>query len=433
MSRALYPSLSAELRDATGIDVGYDRSGVLAAALDDAGERELVERRAWQQRRSLNVGWLSGDEVRAREPALGPAIRAALEFPDDAQVNARELARAFSQAAAAAGARFLTGRYVRRVVIERGEATGLELDGETLPAGTVVVAAGSWSGLVEGGGVPSTVVRPARGQLVSIETRPPLFRHVVSVRGGYLVPRRDGTVLAGSTVEMAGFRKQVTVGGLAGILTLARTLVPALADAPVTGDLVELPPLHGGSPAGAGRDAGARPRARDRPLPQRHPAGADHRRGDRRAGRDRAFGDRSRAVLGHALRAVAGPLSLTLSPLRGARGPSESRTLSRLRERAGVRASRLRSLPTSLSATSAVVTVPAPKRSAMASRARFSACAVVGGGANRPSCGASAATRFWADTPVRRVGRAGSRASSAAASGTAPGRRRSPRPASRAG
>jgi glycine oxidase len=84
--------------------------------------------------------------------------------------------------------------------------------------------------------VPASVVRPARGQLVSIETRPPLFRHVLSVHGrGYLVPRRDGTVLAGSTVEMAGFRKEVTVGGLAQILGLARDLVPALGEAPVTG------------------------------------------------------------------------------------------------------------------------------------------------------------------------------------------------------
>jgi len=239
-SRALYPALAAELRDATGIDVGYDRSGVLALALDEAGAAELTARAVWQRARGLRVNALSGDEARSREPALADAVVAALELPDDAQVNARELARAFSQAAAAAGARFLTGRYVRRVVVTQeggtARATGVELDGETLHADTVVVAAGSWSGVVEGAGVPSTVVRPARGQIVAIETRPPLFRHVVSVHGrGYLVPRRDGSVLAGSTLEMKGFRKEVTVGGLAAILSLAATLVPALAEAPVTG------------------------------------------------------------------------------------------------------------------------------------------------------------------------------------------------------
>jgi glycine oxidase len=234
-SRALYPALAAELRELTGIDVGYDRSGVLAVAFDEAGEAALSSRRAWQLGRGLRVESLSGEAARAREPALSPAVRAALAFTDDAQVVARELARAFSQAAAGAGARFLTGRYVRRVLVDKGSVTGVELDGDVLPAGVVVVAAGSWSGLVEGAGVPPTVVRPARGQLVSIETRPPLFRHVVSAPGGYLVPRRDGTVLAGSTVEMAGFRKEVTVGGLAAILTLARTVIPALADAPVTG------------------------------------------------------------------------------------------------------------------------------------------------------------------------------------------------------
>jgi glycine oxidase len=234
-SRALYPSLAAELAAATGIDVGYVKSGVLAAALDDAGEAELAARRTWQTARGLRVETVAGTALARLEPGLGPAVRGALRFPDDAQVNARELARAFSQAAAVAGARFLAGRYVRRVLVEDGAAVGVELDGESLPAGAVVVAAGSWSGLVEGAGVPATLVRPARGQLVAIETRPPLLRHVVAVHGrGYLVPRRDGTVLAGSTVEMAGFRKEVTVAGLAEILNLARTLVPALADAPVT-------------------------------------------------------------------------------------------------------------------------------------------------------------------------------------------------------
>jgi glycine oxidase len=237
-SRALYPALAAELRDATGIDIGYEKSGVLAVALDGASAAELTARRAWQMARGLRVEPLSSDAVHALEPGLGPEVRGALRFTDDAQVNARELARAFSQAAALAGARFLAGRYVRRVVVRAGAdvVEGVELDGEVLSAGAVVVAAGSWSGLVEGAGVPATVVRPARGQLVSIETRPPLFRHVLSVHGrGYLVPRRDGTVIAGSTVEMAGFRKEVTVGGMEQILGLARALVPALSDAPVTG------------------------------------------------------------------------------------------------------------------------------------------------------------------------------------------------------
>jgi len=234
-SRALYPALASELHDATGIDVGYSKSGVLAVALTDEDQAELGARRTWQIARGLRVEMLTGAAARELEPALAPEVRGALRFVDEAQVSARELARAFSQAAAAAGAVFLQGRYVRRVVVSGGAATGVELDGEVLPAGVVVVAAGSWSALVEGGGIAAQVVRPARGQMVSIETRPPLFRHVVSLHGrGYLVPRRDGTVLAGSTVEMAGFRKEVTVGGLAQILGLARTLVPALGEAPVT-------------------------------------------------------------------------------------------------------------------------------------------------------------------------------------------------------
>jgi len=233
-SRALYPELAVELRELTGIDVGYQRSGVLALGFDEEDERALSFRRTWQVAQGQRAELLPEPALRALEPALGPTVRAALHFPDDAQVNPAALARAFSQAAAAAGARFLQGRYVRRVVVEQGAVVGLELDGEVLSTDKVVLAAGSWSGLVEGGGVPASVVRPARGQLVAIETRPPLFHHVLSVHGrGYLVPRRDGTVVAGSTVEMVGFRKEVTVGGLATILNLARTLVPGLADAPV--------------------------------------------------------------------------------------------------------------------------------------------------------------------------------------------------------
>ena len=234
-SRALYPSFASELRELAGIDVGYARSGLVDVALDEAGERALSARRAWQAARGLRAELVSGARLAELEPGLGPAVRCALWLADEGHVNARSLARALSQAAAIAGARFLQGRYVRRVVMgPGGRAAGVELDGETLEAGTVVVAAGSWSGLVEGGGVPPPVVRPARGQMVAIEMRPPQFRHVIAAHGrGYLVPRTDGVALAGSTLEMVGFRKEVTVAGLSDILAMVRALLPALDHAPV--------------------------------------------------------------------------------------------------------------------------------------------------------------------------------------------------------
>jgi glycine oxidase len=235
-SRALYPKLAAELRGKTGIDVGFERCGALAVALDERGEVNLDERIGWQVARRLAVRRLSGDEARAVEPALGAAVRAALEFPDEARVDARALTRACVEAATDAGVRFLDGRRVRRVIVERGSAVGVDVEGERLAAGTVVIAAGSWSGLLEGADLPPLVVTPVRGQVVSLAAPPSLLQRIVAVHGrGYLVPRHDGTVLAGSTMEHVGFDKAVTVAGIARILSLATALTAWLADAPIAG------------------------------------------------------------------------------------------------------------------------------------------------------------------------------------------------------
>ena len=234
-SRALYPRFAAELHDLSGIDIGHTRSGLIELALTADDDQALTAQATWQRDRGLEAELLQPEQLRRLEPHIGPGIRLGLLYPGEGHVHARSLARALSQAAARVGVRFLQGRYVRRVLVEGGRARGVELDGEAVSAGTVILCAGSWSSLVEAGGVPAPVVRPARGQMVSIETRPPLFRHVlVAHRRGYLVPRADGVALAGSTLEMVGFRKEVTVAGLSDILTLARTLVPDLGEAPVT-------------------------------------------------------------------------------------------------------------------------------------------------------------------------------------------------------
>lgn len=231
-SRALYPEFAAELRALTGVDVDYLPSGLLHLAFDEAGARRLEATVEWQRTLDLRAELLGPAEVRALEPQLSPQVVAAARFPDDHQVDNRLLTRALSMAAARVGATFQTG-YVRGVVEENGRVVGVDLDGETLRADAVVIAAGSWSGLVRGVSVDPRVVRPARGQMVQLQTRLPLFSHVLFSDKGYVIPRADGRVIAGSTLELVGFEKNVTAEGLHRVLALAMELCPALASAPV--------------------------------------------------------------------------------------------------------------------------------------------------------------------------------------------------------
>lgn len=231
-SRALYPEFAVELQALTGINVDYLPSGLLHLAFDEAGAWRLKATVEWQRGLDLRAELLGPAEVRALEPQLSPQVVAAARFPDDHQVDNRLLTRALTMAAARVGATFRTG-YVRGVVEEKGRVVGVDLDGETLHADAVVIAAGSWSGLVQGVSVDPRVVRPARGQMVQLQTRLPLFSHVLFSEKGYVIPRADGRVIAGSTLEFAGFEKHVTAEGLHRILSLAMELCPALASAPV--------------------------------------------------------------------------------------------------------------------------------------------------------------------------------------------------------
>ncbi len=231
-SRELYPAFVAEVQQLSGIEVGYRPSGVLHPAFDEASTRKLEARVAWQSARGLRAELLDRAQTLGLEPNLSPEVLAAAHFADDHQVDSRLLARALSMAAARVGAAFRTG-HVRGLITEGSRAVGVELDGEVVRADVVVVAAGSWSGQVQGAQIDPRVVRPARGQMVRLQTRLPILSRVLFCDRGYLVPRADGSVLAGSTMELVGFDKQVTAGGLAKILAMALSLCPSLAEAPV--------------------------------------------------------------------------------------------------------------------------------------------------------------------------------------------------------
>jgi len=231
-SRALYPEFARELREASGVDVGFQACGVLQVAFDAAGEESTRRRIEWQRARGLEARWLEATETRALEPELSPVLRGAAHFPGDAAVDNRLLVSALSIAAARAGARFLTAQ-VDGLLRDGERVVGVATDAGELRADAVVVAAGAWTGLVPGALPSPRMIRPARGQMVMVRTRVPLLRHVVFGAGGYVVPRVDGRLLLGSTVEFTGFEKQVTVSGLSSVLAVGLTLLPGLAGAPV--------------------------------------------------------------------------------------------------------------------------------------------------------------------------------------------------------
>ncbi|HET9595373.1 MAG TPA: glycine oxidase ThiO [Anaeromyxobacteraceae bacterium] len=231
-SLSRYAALARELEAATGIHVGYRGGGTLEVALDGEHAVVLAARAERLERRGLPAEILDDVAVHRLEPHLSPEARGGLFFPDEASIDPRPLARALYLAAHAAGARFRTGQ-VRRIVHEGNAVVGVEQEAGRIESDAVVLAGGAWSALVEGSMLPRGAVRPVRGQIAAVDTRPLLISRVVFSDKGYVVPRADGRVLCGSTMEEVGFERAVTAGGLHTVLGMAIEIAPGLAQAEV--------------------------------------------------------------------------------------------------------------------------------------------------------------------------------------------------------
>ena len=248
-SRRRFPAFARELEEASGRPVHYRSDGSLLAALS-AGEADALAARAREQSgRGLRAEWVEGSEARRLEPALGSDVLAALLVPDDHQVDNVELALAAAEAAAREPRLELRcSAAVVAIVAAGGRVSGVRLsDGTRMDAGTVVLAAGAWSGGLEG--LPREIpVRPIKGQMVAL--RPPAesaIRRIVSLPGAYCVPRDDGRVLVGATVEDVGFDTTVDTAAGRGLVEAAARVIPGFAAAPVIAHWAGLRP---GTPDG---------------------------------------------------------------------------------------------------------------------------------------------------------------------------------------
>jgi glycine oxidase len=236
-SQRLWPDFAHELHAASGISVGYRDEGTMDVALTRDDAEHLRHKYDFQKSLGLELEWLSGAEARRREPHLRPGVPAAVLSPRDHQVENRLLGRALAEAARRAGVVLSERCAVREIDVAGERAHGVFTDLGHDPADFVVLAAGAWSREI--GGIPPShipPVRPIKGQMLALRMDPelPLLRHVIWLpRGGYLVPRLDGRLVVGGTVEERGFDDKMTAGGLLALIESAWRAVPSIEELPV--------------------------------------------------------------------------------------------------------------------------------------------------------------------------------------------------------
>jgi glycine oxidase len=236
-SQARWPGFADELKRASGIDVELRQEGTLVLALTADDQAEIAHRLEFQRQLELPLEWLSAAATRAKEPHLAGKIAGALFSPQDHQVDNRKLVQALRIAAENAGAAICEHRPVKEILVQGGRAKGVAFaDGTTHTADIVVLAAGAWSRGIAG--LPPDrrpPVRPIKGQMLALrmDAAAPLLNHVLWAPGAYLVPRRDGRLIVGGTVEEKGFDETITAGGVMALLDAAWRALPTVEELPI--------------------------------------------------------------------------------------------------------------------------------------------------------------------------------------------------------
>lgn len=224
-----YPAFAAEIEERTGIDVQLRLDGIVEAAYDEPAAARLQARVTLLGTRGIAAEWFERRGALELEGVLGGGCIGAAHVRDEGQIDNRALGRALRVACERLGVRIDVGTEALALMVGGGRALGVRTKNGSIEAATIVNAAGAWSGTLEGVPFEARVpVVPIKGQMLALAAPADLIRRVLWVPGAYVVPRADGRLLVGATVEDAGFDLRVTAGGIHAVLDAALGALPAL-------------------------------------------------------------------------------------------------------------------------------------------------------------------------------------------------------------
>src|SRR5438034_1626263 len=229
-SLALYPEFVAQVEEISGKSTGFRPKGTLEALFSRDTKAKLSTIIALHHGLGLRAEPLRAEDARELEPALSEEMEAAVLRPDEASVDNRALTGAIREAAQSSGAEIFSGNGAKAIWREKHRCVGLVLKNEKVEAHWTIIAAGCFSAAIEGI-APYAQVRPAKGQMAALRADELNIERVLWSEKIYLVPRNDGRIVAGATVEYAGFDKRTTAGGIEEILSAAIELAPGIANA----------------------------------------------------------------------------------------------------------------------------------------------------------------------------------------------------------
>ncbi|MBI3894644.1 MAG: glycine oxidase ThiO [Acidobacteria bacterium] len=227
-----YGPLAAELKSETEIDPQYRAEGTLLLFESEQERQTMLPSIEWQRSQGIPIQELSQQELRECEPRLADPV-GGFYLPEDHQIDNRRLMQALVQSCRQRGVEFVLGRNVLEVECNSHSVTGVILENDRLAAARVVNTAGAWAARIRVPGLAPAPIRPVKGHIVALESAEEPFQHVVRSHRVYMVPRRGGRVIVGSTMEEVGFDKTPRAGPITRLLRAAQELCPILEQSKV--------------------------------------------------------------------------------------------------------------------------------------------------------------------------------------------------------
>src|SRR6266700_2247583 len=224
-----YDGLDKQLKQETGIDIGLIDVPMLRLAFDEQSVVHLETLLTRYQQVLPGLQWLEGSAARESEPLLAENVLGALLSPYERNVQAALVTLAYAHAAVSSSVHVVEGCLVGPLICQGQQVVGVGTTQGPLHAEIVVLAAGAWATQWHRK-TPGPPIFPAKGQMMALQATPGVrLRHTVQAYGiGGIVPKADGTIYVGATVEHVGFDRAVTPAGLATLLTALATLTPDL-------------------------------------------------------------------------------------------------------------------------------------------------------------------------------------------------------------